>query len=322
MRIVLAGGSGFLGSRLRRRFEADGHEVATLTRRPRRAGDLAWDPAQRSGDWIRAIDGAGAVINLAGESIAGTRWTTARKAALRDSRITATRAVVAAIATASRPPGVLVSGSAIGIYGPHGDEPVTEDTPPGSDFLSSLGVDWEAEARQAEGVTRVVLLRTGIVLDRHEGALPQMALPFRLMAGGPVGSGRQYMPWIHVDDWVEMARWAVLNAAVAGLLNATAPHPVTNREFATTIGAVLRRPAFMPAPSLALQIALGEMSAIVLTGQRVLPAKALALGFEFRHPALEPALREIYRMAGAPARKSPPRIDTESTPSQPSSTRE
>jgi uncharacterized protein len=301
MRIVIAGGSGFLGSRLRQRLAADGHEVVALTRRPRASGDVAWNPERDAGpaeaghspEWMRTIDGAGAVINLAGESIAGRRWTAARKAALRDSRIASTRAIAAAIA-AARPPGVLVNGSALGIYGPHGAEPVTEDTPPGTDFLSGLAVEWEAEARRAEPITRVVLLRTGLVLDRDEGALPQMALPFRLMAGGPLGSGRQFMAWIHVADWVEMTRWAVITSAVTGPLNATAPQPVTNREFAKTLGRVLRRPAVMPAPALALKIVLGEMADMLLTGQRVLPARAQALGFAFRYPQLEPALRAIY----------------------------
>jgi uncharacterized protein (TIGR01777 family) len=311
MRIVLAGGSGFLGSALRRRLAADGHEVVTLSRRPRGQGDVAWNPdrgdgpaaARRSSDWVHTIDGAGAVINLAGESIAGKRWSPARKAALRDSRIRSTRAIVGAITAAQRPPSVLINGSAIGIYGPHGDEPVTEDTLPGADFLSALAVEWEAEARAAEARTRVVLLRTGLVLDSSGGALPQMALPFKLMAGGPVGSGTQYLSWIHVDDWVEMVAWALRTAAVTGPLNATAPEPVTNREFAKTLGRVLGRPAFMPAPGFALKLLLGEMAdALLLTGQRVLPRKAQALGFTFRYPRLEEALRAIYRIAGAVAR--------------------
>jgi uncharacterized protein (TIGR01777 family) len=311
MRIVLAGGSGFLGSALRRRLAADGHEVVTLSRRPRGQGDVAWNPdrgdgpaaARRSSDWVHTIDGAGAVINLAGESIAGKRWSPARKAALRDSRIRSTRAIVGAITAAQRPPSVLINGSAIGIYGPHGDEPVTEDTLPGADFLSALAVEWEAEARAAEARTRVVLLRTGLVLDSSGGALPQMALPFKLMAGGPVGSGNQYLSWIHVDDWVEMVAWALRTAAVTGPLNATAPEPVTNREFAKTLGRVLGRPAFMPAPGFALKLLLGEMAdALLLTGQRVLPRKAQALGFTFRYPRLEEALRAIYRIAGAVAR--------------------
>jgi uncharacterized protein (TIGR01777 family) len=195
-----------------------------------------------------------------------------------------------------RPPSVLLSGSGVGVYGPRGDEPVTEETPPGSDFLSHLAREWEAAARTAEGTTRVVLLRTGIVLDRSQGALPQMALPFRLMVGGPVGSGRQYMPWIHVDDWVAMVTWALTSRALTGPLNVTAPEPVSNRTFARALGRALGRPSLMPAPAFAVRMAVGEMAdSLLLSGQRAIPAKAQALGFQFQYPQLDAALRQIYR---------------------------
>ena len=294
MRIVIAGGTGLLGSALTRRLLRDGHTVAVLTRRPSHVADVGWNPDAPGEPWAGIVGAADAVVNLAGESIAGRRWTRARKAALVDSRIRTTRALAAAIAAAPQPPAVLLSGSAIGIYGAHGDEPVTEITPPGDDFLASLCVAWEREAVAAAASTRVVLLRTGVVLAREGGALPQMALPFRLFAGGPMGSGRQCVAWVHLEDWVEMVRWALLTGAVSGPLNITAPHPVANRELATAIGRVLHRPALLPAPAFALRLALGEMAGAVLTGACVLPAKAQALGFTFRHPRIEPALRSLY----------------------------
>jgi uncharacterized protein (TIGR01777 family) len=196
MHIVITGGTGFLGAALVDRLRHEGHRVTVLTRNPRAAGDVRWDPNNRFTDWVRSLDDADAVINLAGESIAGKRWTPARKAALRDSRVLSTDTLVDAMARASRVPTVLINASAVGIYGPHGDEPLTEESPPGGDFLASLCQVWEAAALSAPFSTRVVLLRTGLVLERSGGALPQMALPFHLMAGGPLGSGRQYMSWI------------------------------------------------------------------------------------------------------------------------------
>jgi len=297
MRIVVAGGSGFLGRALIERLRADGHETIVLTRRPHGAGEIAWAPHERVArqPWVEAIAGASAVVNLSGESIAGRRWTAARKRAIHDSRVVPTRAIAAAIATASHPPRVLVSSSAVGIYGSRGDERLTEESPTGAGFLADVGRDWEAAA-VVPPATRLVLLRSGVVLDRQGGALPQMALPFRFFAGGRTGSGRQYMSWIHLDDWTAMVRWALATDAVSGPLNATAPEPVTNAEFARTLGRVLRRPALLPAPAPALRLLLGELAdALLLEGQRVLPAKALALGFAVRYPSLERALRAIYR---------------------------
>jgi uncharacterized protein (TIGR01777 family) len=295
MRIVIAGGSGLLGRPLAARLQADGHAVSVLTRRPHRVFDLAWNPAAPADPWAGVVAAADAVINLAGESIAGGRWTRSRKAALRDSRLRATRALAHAILTADRKPRVFLSGSAIGIYGPRGDEAVTEDTPPGSDFLSTLCVAWEHEAQAAAAATRVVLLRTGVVLAREGGALPQMVLPFRFFAGGPIGSGRQHVSWIHIEDWVNMVRWALETAALSGALNLTAPAPVSNAGLARSIGRVLGRPAIMPAPAFAVRLALGEMADAVLTGQRAIPAKATAMGFTFRYPEIAGALSSIYR---------------------------
>jgi uncharacterized protein len=295
MRIVVAGGTGFLGQPLVGRLERDGHEVRVLSRRPGSPKDVAWTPDGTTGPWAAALDGADAVVNLAGESIAGSRWTAAHKNRVRDSRLQATRSLVAAIRQAGRRPAALLSGSAIGYYGPRGDETLTEDAPPGDDFLATVCTEWETEALRASDHTRVVLLRTGIALEKDGGALPQMALPFRLFAGGPVGSGRQYYSWIHRADWVDLVVWALRTNSVSGPLNLTAPNPTRNSEFARTLGRVLRRPAFMPAPAFALRIALGEMAdALLSSGQRVVPARAEASGFQFQYSTLEPALRAIF----------------------------
>lgn len=293
--IVVAGGTGFLGTALVRALRGDGHAVTVLTRRPRRDGEVAWAPGESDASWAPMFGGAEVVVNLAGSSIAGGRWTTARKREILESRTQATRALVRACASRPRPSRVFISSSAIGVYGTRGDEPATERTATGSDFLSSVGREWESLALQAAPAARVVLLRTGMVLAREGGALPQLALPFTLFAGGPLGSGRQYMSWIHLHDWIEIVKWAIANPGVSGPLNATAPGAVTNAEFARTLGGVLGRPAWLKTPAFALRLLLGEMAdALVLGGQRVVPDAAQRLGFVFRYEALEPALTQIY----------------------------
>jgi uncharacterized protein (TIGR01777 family) len=295
MTIVVAGGSGFLGSALVDGWRADGHQVLVLTRRPQRPDDVAWAAGASDTAWTAAIEKADAVINLAGEGIADKRWTASRKAAILDSRVRSTRALVAAITSARNPPRTLISASAIGYYGDRGDEVLNEDSRPSSDFLAQVCRQWEDEALAASGVTRVVLLRTGIVLSQKGGALPQMALPFRFFAGGPAGTGRQYMSWIHLADWLAMVRWALAKATIAGPLNLTGPAPVTNTEFARALGKALHRPALLPAPAVALRLALGEMAdALLLTGQRVLPAKAQGQGYQFKFETADAALQEIY----------------------------
>jgi uncharacterized protein len=302
MKIVIAGGSGFLGRPLAAALAEQGHEVVTLTRgdgprrgqtRSRAAG---WTPNGDVGPWAAEIEGAGAVVNLAGESIAGKRWTAAHKQRVLDSRVQATRSLVGAIQAAAAPPPVFVSGSAVGYYGPHGDDVVTEDTPPGLDFLARVCVQWETEALlAASDRTRVVCLRTGIVLEKDGGALPEMLPPFKFGVGGPVGSGRQYWPWIHRADWIALTMWALQSSAATGAINATAPNPVTNAEFARALGRAMRRPAFMPAPAFALRLLLGEMAdALLLSGQRAVPARPERLGFTFRYPHLDPALAAIF----------------------------
>ena len=259
---------------------------------------VAWTPdgtEATGGAWASEIDGADAVINLAGESIAGRRWTSAQKQRILDSRVLATRSLVNAVRSAKRPPSVFVSGSAVGYYGPLDDVIVREDRPAGSDFLSQVCVQWETEAGRASERTRVVVVRTGIVLERDGGALPKMLPPFWFGAGGPVGSGRQYWPWIHRQDWIDLVRFAVRTPGVSGPLNATAPEPVTNKDFAAALGRALHRPAFLPTPGFALKLLLGEMAdALLLSGQRAVPAKAEQLGFRFARRDLHSALKAIF----------------------------
>ncbi|HXG53817.1 MAG TPA: TIGR01777 family oxidoreductase [Vicinamibacterales bacterium] len=335
MKIVIAGGTGFLGRPLAEAYAEDGHDVRVLTR-SLPAGEsrhdtgtgtpgitrVGWHPdpagspeglrygshtgtaaagspeALRYGSqvWAEVVDDANAVINLAGESIGDQRWTPERKAQLRNSRIGPTRALARVIASAAKPPRVLISASGVGYYGAAGDEPKTEDSPAGTDFLSKLCEDWEAEARSAAtSGTRVVLLRTGVVIERSGGALAKMIPAFRLFAGGPMGSGRQYMSWIHRHDYLEMVRWIVDTPAVEGPVNATAPHPVTNQAFARALGRALKRPSLIPAPAFALKIFLGEMAGpLVLSGQRVLPTRAQAHGYDFRYPEIDLAMRGIF----------------------------
>jgi uncharacterized protein (TIGR01777 family) len=255
---------------------------------------VGWSPNGSAGEWAASLDGAGAVVNLAGESIA-RRWSPGQKQHILESRVLATRSLVAAASRVRTPPPVFVSGSAVGYYGPLGDQPVTEDHPPGNDFLASVCVAWETEARVASDFARVVCVRTGLVLARDGGALQKMLPPFWLGAGGPVGSGRQFWPWIHRDDWVELVRWAIESTAIEGPLNATAPNPVPNADFARTLGRVLHRPAFMPAPAFAMRLILGEMAdGLLLSGQRAIPAKAEHLGFRFGYPHLADALKAIF----------------------------
>jgi len=301
MKIVIAGGSGFLGRPLAAALAADGHEIVTLTRSAKAPGSpkaraVAWTPDGSAGAWSAEIDGAGAIVNLAGESIAGRRWSDAQKQRILDSRVSATRSLVAAIAAAKNPPPVFLSGSAVGYYGPRGDEKIPEDTPPGSDFLANVCVQWEAEAKRApSAATRLVCLRTGLVLERDGGALPQMLPPFRFGVGGPVGSGRQYWPWIHRADWIGLVQWAIRTPTVSGAINLTAPNPVTNAEFAKALGRAMHRPAFMPAPAFALKLMLGEMAeGLLLSGQRAVPERPEQLGFTFRYSRVDDALAALF----------------------------
>jgi hypothetical protein len=302
MKIILTGGTGFIGSALREKLVEKDHELVILTRqaslesRPGiRTRYAFWNPPD-GGAWEREVDGADGVINLAGEPIVGKRWTTAQKQKLLESRVGATQAVVGAIRIAKKRPGFLINASAVGFYGPHGDEEVTEENPHGNDFLSHICQAWEAHALRAEDFgVRVVRVRIGIVLEKGGGALAKMLPPFRLGLGGPVGSGKQWMSWIHREDLVNLIQFLAEKKEVRGAVNATAPNPVRMGEFSKTLGRVLHRPAVLPAPAFALKILLGEMAGVLLTGQRVLPKKALEFGYTFQFPSLEGALKAVLK---------------------------
>ena len=295
MHYLITGGSGFIGSALCRSLSADGHRVTVLTRdivRARGRVPQAVFVVDRL-DFAQDID---VIVNLAGENLASGRWTAARKHEFVASRIGMTKHLLNWIDRQDSAPAVLVSGSAIGWYGPCGDEELDEDADLGNDFSAHLCRDWEAEAIKAEALgVRVCRVRTGIVLGVDGGALKQMLLPFRLGIGGRMGSGRQWMSWIAREDIVALIRWLVDNASARGAYNGTAPMPVTNAEFARTLGAALHRPALLPAPAFALKMLLGEMADILLTGQRVVPKRATAEGFEFRYPDLASTLSAILR---------------------------
>jgi uncharacterized protein (TIGR01777 family) len=305
MRVFVTGGTGLIGSRLIRKLLSRGDQVQLLTRRYAAArqivghecGLVEGDPTQ-AGDWMKEVAECDAVVHLAGENIFARRWNAAFKAALLDSRVRSTQHVVEALSknpTRVRGgPKVLVNASAIGYYGPHGDEELTEESPPGSDFMADICVQWEEAARKVEGAgVRCTMLRIGIVLDSAGGALKQMLTPFKIGAGGPVGNGRQWMSWIHHEDITGLLLLQLDNAEARGPLNGTAPNPVTNRAFGKALGAALHRPAFLPTPAFALRLALGEVAQVVTTGQRVLPKRALALGYQFKYPTIEAALKQI-----------------------------
>ena len=304
MKVILSGGTGFLGRPLCAQLASGGHEVVVLTRgtsaRSAIGRTVTWrpdEPGVPGRGWMAEVDGADVVVNLAGDGIADKRWTARRKDVLRQSRILSTRHLVAAIRAAPRKPALFVSGSAIGYYGDTGDAPQDESFPPGSDFLATLCVDWEAEAHAVSALAcRLVVIRTGLVLARDGGVLGKMIRPYRLLVGGPLGSGRQYMSWIHRDDWIGLAQWALDHPALTGAVNATAPQPVTNGEFSATLARVLKRPNVVRAPGFALRAALGEMADVaLLDGQRVIPKRALESGYVFKYPELEAALRAALR---------------------------
>jgi uncharacterized protein len=298
MRVLVTGASGMIGSSVCDALLARGDEVVGLTRNPERARStnptVIWHPWNSTlerppADALVGVDG---VINVIGESI-NQRWTEDAKRRIRASRIQATHNLVQAISTAERRPRALVSQSAVGYYGDRGDAVVDEDTPAGSSFDAEVCADWEAAAREAENAgLRVALTRSAPVLDKRGGLLKQMLLPFKLGIGGPIAGGNQYLPWIHTDDEVRILLWALDDERVSGAINSTAPEPVTNREFARSLGRVLSRPAVVPVPKLALAVLFGgELAEVVSGGQRAIPRRALDLGFEFRYAALEPALR-------------------------------
>lgn len=296
MRIVIAGGTGFIGEPLVRRLVARGDEVTVLSRNPAKvkAGrGLAWD-GKTQGAWSDAVASADAVINLAGEGVADARWTADRKQKLISSRLDATRALVEAMRRDASRRRVFVNASAVGLYGDRGDETLDENSAPGAGFLADLVKQWEEAARAAEPLARLVVIRIGIVLAKDGGALGKMLLPFKLGGGGPIGNGKQWMSWIDREDVLRMIEWALDHETVRGVFNATAPEPVRNRDFARALGAALRRPALLPAPPFALRIAFGEMAdEALIAGQRVLPQRALSEGFVFESRTIDAALARV-----------------------------
>ena len=270
-----------------------GHELCIVTRtlppHPAQQGTrfLSW----KHPEWHRAVSDAEGIINLAGEPLIGKRWSPKQKSLIRESRIETTRGLVDAMAVLARRPAVLLNGSAIGYYGAHADEELEEDESAGRGFLAEICQAWEAEAQRAETLgVRVVRLRIGVVLGPGGGALAKMVPPFRCWIGGPLGSGRQWVSWIHQEDVIRLIEWALTHPELSGAVNATSPQPVMMREFCQTLGHALKRPSWAPVPAVGLRLVLGEMADVLLTGQRVIPAAALRLGFTFRFPQLGPAL--------------------------------
>lgn len=297
MKLVITGASGFIGTALCRELLQRGHTLTLLTRGAPREPNTGvkrwhhWTPGTLR-DWDAELDGVDGVVNLAGEPIAEEKWSATQRRRLEKSRVDATHVLIQACAKAQHRPKFLINASAVGYYGPRGDEIITEEAAPGTDFLSQLCCNWEGEARQAEQLgMRVVLLRTGIVLGAGGGALAKMVPPFKWFTGGPLGSGKQWMSWIHLHDQVRLILYLMENPQAAGPVNATAPNPERNKDFSRALGKVLHRPSWLPVPGFLLRIGLGEMADMLLTGQRVIPAVAQKLGFEFRYPTLPEALK-------------------------------
>lgn len=304
MKIVVAGGTGFLGKALLKKLVEANHSVVLLSRNANAArGNVPssvqielWD-AKSVGNWAKWVDGADAVINLTGESIGGKRWSVKQKEIILSSRIDSTRTVVEAIRQAKLKPKVLINQSAVGYYGNVEVGNVTEDHPKGVDFLAHVASCWEEEARKAESLgVRVVTPRTGIVLDKNGGALQKLLLPYNLFIGGPLGSGRQWFPWIHLEDEIGAFLFALENPKLSGPVNLAAPQSVTMKEFCTALGKAMHRPSWAPVPGFVLKILLGEMAGpLLLGGQKVVPKKLSEAGYKFRFPKLEEALQDIFK---------------------------
>jgi uncharacterized protein (TIGR01777 family) len=302
MRVAVTGGTGFIGQPLVHRLRQEGHSVIVLSRDIFRAKEILgdgielvhWEAGMSSGPWESEVNRADAIVNLAGEGIFAKRWSPAFKARIWNSRVYGTRQIVEAIGRRTHRPRVLINASAIGFYGSRGDEPVDEEGPPGTDFLAKMVQAWEAEAQTSESLgVRVVCLRIGVVLADDGGALAQMLPAFKLGLGGRMGSGQQYMSWIHRDDVVGIMLFALNHDQFQGIFNATAPHAVTNTEFSSALGHALHRPALLPMPAFALRLLLGEVAYVILTGQHVVPKAVTAAGYGFTYPRLDSALQSI-----------------------------
>lgn len=306
MRVLITGGTGSIGRALAANLAADNYEVIVLSRTPGEAKDLPagvraekWDGRTASG-WAHLADGAHAIVNLAGANLSSQRWSDERKKVLLDSRVNAGKAVVEAVKNAIKKPVVVIQASAVGYYGPYSVERVTEALPAGRDYLADVCVQWEASTATVEemGVRRAII-RTGVVLDAGAGALQFMMAPFSLFVGGPVGDGSQPIPWIHPEDEVRAIRFLIESPEASGPFNLAAPNPVTNAQFGETLGKVMGRPSWLPLPAFAMKILVGEVSFVLLKGQRAYPKRLEEMGFAFTYPDLEPALRHLLK--GAPA---------------------
>ncbi len=305
MRVIITGGTGLIGRAVANSLAHDHHEVIVLSRNTNKTSGLdgnvkivGWDGRTAKG-WGQLADGAGAIINLAGESIAGegfppSRWTKERKKRILESRINAGKAIVEAITAATNKPEVLIQSSAVGYYGTQGSEDITEDHAPGGDFLAQTCVQWEAVTAPVEkmGVRRVII-RTGILMSTKGGVLPQLSLPFKLFVGGRIGDGKQQMPWIHIDDEVGAIRFLIDNKNASGAYNLSAPEVLSNAELATVIGRVYKRPSFFPTPAFAFKAAFGELAILLTEGQRAVPKRLQEAGYQFQYPKAEPALKDL-----------------------------
>ncbi len=311
MRILITGGTGLIGQSLVSKLAADGHEVFVLSRSPDRKRDLVpgaqivgWD-AETAQGWGHLADGADAIVNLAGTNLGGKgfppkRWTPQRKESILQSRLKAGRAVVEAVEGANEKPGVVVQASAVGYYGPRGDEILLESSPPGDDWQAQVCIAWEESTAPVEemGVRRVVT-RSGVVFSDEGGAFPMLLIPFKLFVGGPMGDGEQWMSWIHIEDEVRAIQYLIEHQDASGVYNVMAPNPVRNRTLANVIGGVMGRPSFIPVPGPALRLALGEVSTTVLDGQRAVPENLRAAGFDFKYTEVEQAVKDLLGQQGA-----------------------
>lgn len=306
MRVIITGGSGLIGTALTERLLADGHEVIILSRSPEKhtfpegAKGVEWD-GKTAGNWYTHINEDTAMVHLAGASIAGdglipSRWTDKRKETIRQSRVQSGQAVVAGIKAAEHKPKLLIQASAVGYYGPCGPEVITESSPAGNDFLASVCVEWEKSTKpvSAMGVRRIII-RTGLVLNLEDGPLPILLLQYKLFAGGKLGDGRQYWPWIHIDDEINAIAYLLEHETAEGPYNLSAPNPVTNNEFGKALGQVLKRPHLIPAPAFALKLALGEIATLVLDGQRAIPKRLQEAGYTFKFTDVKAALADLLK---------------------------
>jgi uncharacterized protein len=302
MKVIITGGTGLLGRALTNRLSHDGDEIVILSRSANRP---AWLPSsarivqwnsQTGEGWSGELENADAIVNLAGDSIGSSRWTEAKKQRIYDSRINAGKAIVDAAKRAGRAPERLIQASGVNYYGHRGDEHITEAEPPGTDFLTRVCIDWEQSTEPLENMgTSRAITRNAVVLDSNDGALPQIALPFRFFVGGRIASGKQGFSWIHIKDHVEATRFLLHHPELSGPVNLSAPHPVSNQEFSQALGKALNRPALFPVPGFALRVLIGEFASHLINGQFVVPDRLTQAGFEFEFPRIESALKDLYR---------------------------